>query len=271
MKINLKGTKNTRDLGGFYQKSNIFIKEHCFIRSDCLSNLTKEDVSILKDEYQLKTIFDFRNQDEVDKAKDVEITNIHFFHLPLNPGEDKLEGVSSKDENQNLTFKEKLMLMYKKGESHPAFKVMENNYKTLLTHPYSISQFKFFLRYLINNKAGEAVLYHCAGGKDRTGVASVLILTLLGVSKDEIVKDYLLTNEYVDKNVYKDIEKYRSTDEWIKAEILEATCLAHKQYIDLVYDILEKDGEPIEYIKKNFDITDEDIFLLRDKYLIKTN
>lgn len=44
---------------------------------------------------------------------------------------------------------------------------------------------------------GKAPLYiHCTAGKDRTGVCAALILTLLGVSDDDIVSEFLLTNEY---------------------------------------------------------------------------
>ena len=45
--------------------------------------------------------------------------------------------------------------------------------------------------------AGKAPLYfHCSAGKDRTGVAAALILTLLGVPDDAIMEEFLLTNAY---------------------------------------------------------------------------
>lgn len=44
---------------------------------------------------------------------------------------------------------------------------------------------------------GEAPLYfHCSAGKDRTGVCAAILLTILGVSDDDIVREFLLTNEY---------------------------------------------------------------------------
>ena len=39
-------------------------------------------------------------------------------------------------------------------------------------------------------------MFHCFAGKDRTGFASLLLLGLMGVKKDVIIEDYLLTNEY---------------------------------------------------------------------------
>ena len=45
------------------------------------------------------------------------------------------------------------------------------------------------------------LLFHCAAGKDRTGVAAALILSLLGVSDQDIVKDYLLTQAELEGHI----------------------------------------------------------------------
>ena len=44
----------------------------------------------------------------------------------------------------------------------------------------------------------QALVYHCAAGKDRTGVISVMILMALGVDDDTIARDYMLTDELYD-------------------------------------------------------------------------
>lgn len=43
--------------------------------------------------------------------------------------------------------------------------------------------------------ANHPVLFHCAAGKDRTGVIAAMLLDLLGVGTDSIVSDYLQTGE----------------------------------------------------------------------------
>jgi protein-tyrosine phosphatase len=45
----------------------------------------------------------------------------------------------------------------------------------------------------IADPANQAVLFHCAAGKDRTGVVALLVLGLLGVSDDDMADDYHLT------------------------------------------------------------------------------
>src|SRR5262249_37690937 len=48
------------------------------------------------------------------------------------------------------------------------------------------------------SERGGAVIIHCAIGKDRTGILSALLLTLLGVDRETIFADYLATNERIE-------------------------------------------------------------------------
>lgn len=45
----------------------------------------------------------------------------------------------------------------------------------------------------IARSAGHPVLFHCAAGKDRTGVVAALLLSVLGVAREQIVSDYMLS------------------------------------------------------------------------------
>ncbi|KAG8933223.1 hypothetical protein FRC01_010374 [Tulasnella sp. 417] len=57
-----------------------------------------------------------------------------------------------------------------------------------------VSAYKAIFEFLRDEVAdGKGCLMHCTGGKDRTGVAAMLILDLIGVPDEEIVKDYALT------------------------------------------------------------------------------
>ncbi len=41
------------------------------------------------------------------------------------------------------------------------------------------------------------MIYHCAGGKDRTGVISALLLSIAGVPEEVIAEDYALSSRYL--------------------------------------------------------------------------
>jgi protein-tyrosine phosphatase len=57
-----------------------------------------------------------------------------------------------------------------------------------------VRSFRSLFRALLEAPPGEAVLYHCRGGKDRTGVVSAVLLDALGVRREEIYDDFLLSN-----------------------------------------------------------------------------
>lgn len=73
---------------------------------------------------------------------------------------------------------------------------MERTYRTL---PFDASHQDVFSRYfqaLVDQE--RPVVIHCAAGKDRTGFLAALTHHLLGVSRDDMIEDYLLTNTAVD-------------------------------------------------------------------------
>lgn len=71
--------------------------------------------------------------------------------------------------------------------------------KTYRTLPFDASHLDVFSRYFqALADQDRAVVIHCAAGKDRTGFLAALTHHLLGVSRDDMVEDYLLTNVAVD-------------------------------------------------------------------------
>jgi protein-tyrosine phosphatase len=61
-------------------------------------------------------------------------------------------------------------------------------------------EYKKFFRHIVENNA-EPILFHCTAGKDRAGFASAMILSVLGVPREKVIEDYLLTNTYVKDHV----------------------------------------------------------------------
>ncbi|MND64532.1 Tyrosine-protein phosphatase precursor [compost metagenome] len=73
---------------------------------------------------------------------------------------------------------------------------MTDTYRRL---PFEAAHVDLFTRYFRALAAGDGpVLIHCAAGKDRTGLLAALTHSLLGVSRDDLINDYLLTNVAVD-------------------------------------------------------------------------
>ncbi|WP_024805914.1 tyrosine-protein phosphatase [Nocardia sp. BMG51109] len=67
-------------------------------------------------------------------------------------------------------------------------------YRALVTEPGANAGFASILHDIIDTDG--AVLYHCTAGKDRTGWLSAVLLTALGVDRETVNYDFLLSNHY---------------------------------------------------------------------------
>jgi len=72
--------------------------------------------------------------------------------------------------------------------------LFERGYRELVNLPSAHANYRTFFAGLAD-AANRPALFHCTTGKDRTGWAAATLLMLLGVSDDDVMHDYLLTNE----------------------------------------------------------------------------
>lgn len=183
----LSGTHNTRDLGGIRTQDGKYIKWNKLFRSDDLSNLTDKDLEYLCN-IPIKSTADFRSILEV--AGDTSEANIqnsaynkipatvdnqHQFEFRITPG--RLSGSVNNTEEELVEKMKTFNLQY-------------------VTEPEVIEQFKLFFQ-TIQDESNLPIIYNCSGGKDRSGMATALILYSLGVDEDTIYANYLASNDYL--------------------------------------------------------------------------
>lgn len=118
-----------------------------------------------------------------------------------------------------------------------------------------LAQYKKFFR-VVQNTEKTPVLYHCTAGKDRTGMATVLLLSALGVARPLILKNYLDSNRHL-RTKYAGLMQKRPQ--------LTPLLTVRPEYLFLAMESIEEDFLSVE----NFlvDVMDVDIPLLREKYL----
>ncbi len=191
--LNLEGTNNTRDLGGYKTSDGKELRYNLFFRSDNTDNLTEADIKKLKEKYKLKRVIDLRYSSEIKASPDKlrNIPDIEYYNIPL---------IISKTQMKNLI----------KGHIDLGDAYIE-----------SLSQKDMVKKIFdtISDVEDGAILFHCTNGKDRTGTVSALLLGLNGVSKEDIINNYSMTYELIKNNesVKKGIEKY-GTDVIFKSE-----------------------------------------------------
>ncbi|MBR0462756.1 MAG: tyrosine-protein phosphatase [Erysipelotrichaceae bacterium] len=217
-------SKNTRDLYGIKNENAFPIKKHLLIRSGRLAFLTDNDMNILHDEYGLKKIIDLRNHAETVEETDPRIEGVEYINLPLQKEENH---ALAKDEESLRRMQEYFKELRKRleGDAKEVIKHMAGFYRDMAQSPYTASQFGRFIKEVCDTDG--AVLWHCSLGKDRAGLATVIILELLDVERQDIYDDYLYTNRclYGDKG---------------PKDPLDYMDRAVKEYLDAFYDEVEK-------------------------------
>ncbi len=169
----LEGCLNFRDLGGYPTTDGRRIAWRRLFRSDALHALTAPDIEVLLGSpVGLSDVIDLRSSAELasEGRGRLEATPAAFHHAPL------FDGPPSE------------------GRSAAADMTLADRYLGLL----EIAMAPIARIIDIVARADGAAVYHCAAGKDRTGVVSAVLLALLGVDDDLIVTDYALTGQNLD-------------------------------------------------------------------------
>jgi len=167
----LEGGSNFRDLGGYPTESGRTVRRGLLFRSAAPSSLTAAD-EIYLSQFGFESIMDLRSSEEIELfpnrwaehlgigyyRHDYSITNI----LPTQDAEDL----------QNLDI----------SQLYPGM--------ALSLKP----QLKQYFTLLADGKA--PIMVNCSAGQDRTGIASALLLTVLGVPRQMVIEDYLLSTDF---------------------------------------------------------------------------
>ena len=230
-KIDLLGVNNCRDLAGIKNREGWTLQEGHFLRSNALSHLTHGDKKILKETYHLDTIIDLRTHMEMLRKPDRMIPQVHYEHVSIL--EQSALGISH----------EKSIL--KALDNLPD---MRDMYRQMVSDSYSMERFKEVLDIIFQKRSG-SVLWHCTEGKDRCGLVSAFVLSILDVSKDEIFKDYERTNEASSMNELKLLFPMALMPKE-KSNKIKALFKADRAYLEAAFDeINENYGSMSSYLE----------------------
>ena len=180
----LRGANNIRDLSVV----SSLIRPGKLLRGDHLHALTERDVHLLTASYNLTNIVDLRTTQERDEKPDVDIPGVRSFHLPI--FDESTAGITRESDSSAASLSDRIP-------------DMTELYQTMVS-PSCRKSLSAVLSKIISlaQKPG-AVLYHCTAGKDRTGIVSFLLLSLMGVPEKIILDDYLFTNLSAEKQAKK--------------------------------------------------------------------
>ena len=250
---------NTRTLGGIRTADGKTVREGSLIRSGHLYRASKNDLKLLGSLVGLSV--DFRSAQERDEKPDPDF-GAEAIALPIY--DTQQVGVTRDEVSQKEAFERAAR------DPKAALAYMTQVYRAFILEDTARRRYARFLRLLLTPRE-KTVLFHCTAGKDRTGVAAILILELLGVDRDTILRDYLLTNRYLEEECRELFvflgEKLGGITPRI-AEALDALFLAKREYFDALYETAErKYGSMTGYLSEGLGITEKEREQLRTLYL----
>ncbi|MCF0113860.1 MAG: tyrosine-protein phosphatase [Erysipelotrichaceae bacterium] len=244
---------NVRDFSEIKTQEGRSIKPKALVRTATLTDASEGDKQRLVDEFKLHAIVDLRSDEEVERAPDPTIEGAQYHHLSVFAREEDI-----KPEEREAHEKEMAMF---KSDVMEAFKRL---YIRMAKDDCAANTYRAFFKVVLEAK-GECVLWHCTQGKDRTGMAGMLLLSALGCDRSTVIDEYMLTN--VDSQYRLDL---------IYGKVDQAT-YEHLEQINLVYranaegyvrTIEEKYGSLVNYVRDCLGISDEEIALLKEYYLV---
>ena len=255
-KITFEKIQNARDLGGLKNKDGQTIRTGMLLRTANLSETTEGDMRKLSEEYRLSKVIDLRTEMERNQKPDVLPETVEYVVNPI--FDERVFGIShEKSEQLNLDEMEV-----------PA---LEDLYRMMLGEEMCRENFGRAVRLVMEHDfTTGSVLWHCTEGKDRCGLLAVFLLSALGVEREVIFEDYLLTNETnVPKAamVGKQLEAMGMSEARIEA--IKNTFLAKESYLNAAYEVVEKQyGDMDGFLRKGLGISEKTIVRFREKVLV---
>ena len=249
------GGNNFRELGGYPADEGKHVRWGQIYRGIPTGLLTSDADRKLLDSLGLRLILDLRSEQEAEKMPDYVPDGarmVRICGLCLNDG--KEVDFSPEDRERLL-----------EGKPDEGRRMADAMYRQML---FGNKAYKELFRAL---EVGETpVLFHCSGGKDRTGVAAMLILLALGASDETIRQDFVRTNECrrpeLEKIWAEHADEIAARPE--QKKFYQGIAGVHPESVYLVLSaIREKCGSAEAYLEAEYGLTPARLMRLRRMYL----
>lgn len=232
IRLPLRNAPNVRDIGG-YACSGGVTAWHKFLRGDNLERLERDEIDFLKD-YGVRLVIDLRSDKECETAPDpfAHEEGVRYVQIPL------ITDITADISMVAVDGPEQFMNRFYIG-------VLRDSREGL--------------RRVLSELAAEsegAALFHCMGGKDRTGLVAMLIMGLAGVSEADIIANYQVSFTYIiqDPRVQQIIEKYS-----------EASMASRREYIMTALNYIASEFDSISDYVRAIGVTEAEISAICSK------
>lgn len=249
----LAGAHNFRRIEGWRSPDGARIAPGLLYRSSGLQDLTDDDLSVVRS-LGISHIVDLRSQDERERE-------------PSRWPEDSSATVWARAESAAAAdLRRYISLGISDVEELAArLKGLYGDFPVDLA-----SAVRESLRQMIE-KPGAPVMIHCAAGKDRTGFVVAAVLQALGIAEEDIVSDYLMTNQSYDAACRRFSGRLHLAElEKRSPGAMHVLLMAHPHYLDASFDRIARDWGGFDaYLQEMAGIGPEEKEHLRSSFLVE--
>jgi len=253
--LHLATAPNFRDAGGYRTADGKWVKMGMLYRSDQLDRLSPADLTTLHAD-GIHLVCDLRTDVERSQGKD---------RLPEGAESLIADVAGSDSSSSNLA---KMLSDSKHAEQvlggGKAAQLMIDANRQFVGMPSALKAYKALFERLADPAMLPAV-YHCTAGKDRTGWAEAVFLSIMGVPRETIMQDYLLSNRYLEGKNQKMLAmlKGHMDPAW-----LEPLLGVRPEYLDAAFDEVNKRyGSMDNYLRQGLGLSDRTLQSLRHEFL----
>lgn len=241
----MAGIVNFRDMGGYKTNEGKVVKKGLLYRSGQLVGLSEQVKKDVVDQYHIKTIVDFRQEKEIREDPDDRIDGTVYHHIDIMDKEESGKGASLDD------------FLTQEGDPYQDMKSVY--YEMIMKESAQVGYHRFLT--LVSEPNQQGIIFHCFAGKDRTGIGAMLILEVLGVSREDIMRDYLQTNQdrkEANAELLAQFKAEGKTDEELKK--LDILLCVEKAYLEEAWKIIHQNyGSFDNYIRKGLQHSPEEL------------
>jgi protein-tyrosine phosphatase len=212
---------NFRDFGGYYNENNLQTQWGKLYRSSSLDNATTTDMKFL-DALKIKTVIDLgTNRERLRRPYRYRANQI--FNLPLR-------------ENPRTTFFFSDKILSKQMRKNDVIISQQDNLSFVMEHNADYFEQMFNI---LSEKTNYPIVISCELGKDKTGIASALILSALNVDRERVIGDFLLSNQLINYDFFLPNAEIYFSDTDVQ-ETMTAMLSAHQEVITYILDRINK-------------------------------
>jgi protein-tyrosine phosphatase len=242
--VRMQGTVNFRDAGGYTTTDGKQVAWNKVFRSADISRLTAADLQTMAGKH-IHTVVDFRGVKESAAAPDKQLPGTTYTLCPA--GSDSMPSM------------QEMGVLIKQGNFLDKFYGSANV-------QYAGDRYRPLFQQLLTLPDTAAILYHCTGGRDRTGMASALFLYTLGVPQQKIEEDFVASNIYLQNMNSRMFQGMAQSTGMTIEDIQKAMALRPELIRTFFAALTEKYGSVDQFMEKELGIGNKEKAVLRKKY-----